>query len=273
MATGTRKISKEQFSDGTTIDGNRIEKWLTEIMNRVNGLKRSDIKNRFIAHTFVGGYSPQQGVFSRSLPWMNAENTSAEVFAPTVTIGNQYRHKGTRTSGITEGSATDYLLSWTTPMEFLKPTILDFLSVSFIVDNVVYANTFNYQNPTPPPGKTNGESVDDIKIIVSVDNHLQTENRQLNDQEIMKYEFKANTFKFNRGSLTIANPMQPTDSFDASYSINVTLRDLNIPLPEKARVRFSIIIPRYGSYNSTWGTTPAEEQIYSWNIGILEELL
>jgi hypothetical protein len=53
-----RHVSDQQFSDGTTIDGSRVEDALQDLEDHVNDVPGGDIKPRFMQTQFVAGYSP-----------------------------------------------------------------------------------------------------------------------------------------------------------------------------------------------------------------------
>lgn len=58
----TRLMTDEQFSDGTTIDGNRIDKAMHDTVERFNNLKQRDVANRFMPCQYVSGFTPQSPV-------------------------------------------------------------------------------------------------------------------------------------------------------------------------------------------------------------------
>ena len=53
-----RKITDEQFSEGTTIDGTRIEKAFQDTVDRVETVEKGDISTRFTQQQYVFGYQP-----------------------------------------------------------------------------------------------------------------------------------------------------------------------------------------------------------------------
>lgn len=55
-----RHITDEQFSDGTTVDGNRIDRALAESVEHVNSIPRGDVLSRFTETRFVFGYRPSR---------------------------------------------------------------------------------------------------------------------------------------------------------------------------------------------------------------------
>lgn len=58
-----RKITKEQFSNGTNIDGQRIDKALGDIQNRINNVPLTDIKTAYMPYQLCGGFTPTRARF------------------------------------------------------------------------------------------------------------------------------------------------------------------------------------------------------------------
>ena len=53
-----RTITDEQFSDGTTVDGSRIDKALEASVGHFNAIPGGDVSTRFVPTQFVFGYQP-----------------------------------------------------------------------------------------------------------------------------------------------------------------------------------------------------------------------
>ena len=60
-----RTLTREQFSTGTNIDGNRIDKALGDIQDRINNVPLMDIKTAYIPYQMVGGFTPTKSKFLR----------------------------------------------------------------------------------------------------------------------------------------------------------------------------------------------------------------
>lgn len=125
-----RTITKEQFSTGTTIDGNRIDNALDDVVERVSNVPYGDLRKRWVPITYVAGWTPQapnnieaaapvptgggttseQGaVFAtHHWPWLRVRNIYTEVVKGTTgavatddpVITNPYRLKGVRAPGV-----------------------------------------------------------------------------------------------------------------------------------------------------------------------------
>jgi hypothetical protein len=119
---GNRHLTKEQFSEGTTIDGSRIDKAIDDVIEAHNEIKRGDMEAIFTSNTITANWQPSKtylrfaidfingqtrsGVLQTDakqwdwFPFMCATNAESEVFPsdeqPISTLGftNRYRTKG-----------------------------------------------------------------------------------------------------------------------------------------------------------------------------------
>lgn len=170
-----RTITKEQFSEGTTIDGNRIDRALDDVVDRVNSVPYGDLRKRWMPVTYVAGWTPQSPATLEIVddptnsahgriapmhhwPWLRVRNFQDEIAAGTigsadgddVTITNQYRIKGARCPGVfpfgTSTHATaDYTLSddpvgaqyaWTRSWFIEQPSILSHIDLVLETDHL-----------------------------------------------------------------------------------------------------------------------------------------
>ena len=122
-----RTITKEHFSDGTTIDGNRIDTALDDVVDRVNEIPYGDLRKRWVPITYVAGWTPQSPstiedepadpvesdkghiAATHHWPWMTVRNTGTDQIADATTgatstdsdlVTNPYRLKGAQAPGI-----------------------------------------------------------------------------------------------------------------------------------------------------------------------------
>lgn len=54
----SRIVTEEQFSDQTTIDGDRLDSAYEDLVDRINDVPKGDIRTRFVPQQYVFGYSP-----------------------------------------------------------------------------------------------------------------------------------------------------------------------------------------------------------------------
>lgn len=134
-----RTLTDEQFSDGTTVDGSRLDNALDESVEHFNSIPEGDVSTRFTKTQYIFGYQPApytgtpnnssgnvsfealRGTVEGSLlPWnfiTNNDNTAAEVsgapptygnkMTPTAGFQNKWRIKGTNyhsQAGVTGGA-------------------------------------------------------------------------------------------------------------------------------------------------------------------------
>jgi len=125
-----RTLTKEQFSTGTTIDGDRIDNALDDVVERVNNIPYGDLRKRWVPTTYVAGWSPQSpacissatpeptsgsnasqsgGVYgTHRWPWLRVKNDTSGVATGTegaaaaddTKVTNPYRLKGISVPGI-----------------------------------------------------------------------------------------------------------------------------------------------------------------------------
>lgn len=138
-----RTLTKEQFSTGTTIDGDRIDNALDDVVERVNDIPYGDLRKRWVPITYVAGWTPQSprclsdaspeptsgsnpssagGIYAtHHWPWLRvrnrwsevAENTEGHTIGSDVRPANPYRLKGASVPGISPfGTAEISTTKW-----------------------------------------------------------------------------------------------------------------------------------------------------------------
>ncbi len=171
-----RTITKEQFSEGTTIDGNRIDNAMDDVVERVNSVPYGDLRKRWVPITYVAGWTPQSPATlemssgdtaesdkgeiagTHHWPWMRVLNTNSEVVSGTLgalatddlRFSNPYRLKGAQAPGVfpygrsvaAETSYTPSLdpvgeqFAWTRSWFIERPSILSAIDLILEVDHV-----------------------------------------------------------------------------------------------------------------------------------------
>ena len=128
-----RKIVKQQFSEGTTVDGDRLDQALQDTQEYINSVPPGDLGVRYTQTQIVAGWTPLQGV----------ANTPADRQSADGDIAHPYRVNGTTTNQIAwaaPGNPTKWV--WTTTLYIENPVVLDALDMMF--------NT--YPNAAATPG-------------------------------------------------------------------------------------------------------------------------
>lgn len=232
----TRKITKEQFSDRSTIDGDRIQKAVTEVIDRTNDVPVDDIaRSRSVqtmvlkAHMITSIGAAAGGI--EGFPWLYA---SSDNTTPT------WRAKGIEPGRATASDlqpATGYGAIWTSSTVFDRPIIID--SIAVHIDN--YANWYDivmYKTAS-------NRSV--MQVLVDTDNRTTPEDRRYNSKEFHLHDYDAEYHLVPLMSPKIA----PTDDMLPALPVSMTgaggakvwileRTELNIPIHQLARVRFRL---------------------------------
>ena len=297
-----RYISNEQFSDGTTIDGSRIDNALQDVQNLVNAVPKGDLENRYTQTQFVMGWSPantwRQNEADTGLPWLNAVNSDLDL--ATVTGGtpgppesyqNPQRAKGYVVRGVSpalpESFIEDYSgkqYIWTTPIHFNKRVFIQSLKLLLLTDSNSGSGLYPYQNNfLISYGGAGAIPSKDLSVQIIVDRPVGygSEDRRLSQVLANKTGFEIAYSKVNQ---TVAAPT--ADMFPDPYpggNLKGAYCDVTInePIPSGSRIRVCVIIPDYGSQIpaivSGWDSgsgadKPWLSQYYSSTLTVLEEL-
>ena len=277
-----REIAKRlQFSDDTTIDGNRLDGMLQLLINRFNRLLPRDIERNWTETTIVTGYQPANitgATYPSGIgPWLNVLNESGDPApqapdAPSYFPTNKWRARGTEFDSIVPGSA-GYQRCWTQSLMITKPVILTGVSLSMRTDTAVssdFDNDFQY-DADPPPGFSNGDSVQDFQLEVAVDNPFTPENRSQSNCEVLRVKFPASAWQMTSAAV-VADLMEPQYSNGTGVILGVFVNlPIRVPVPQNSRIRFRLTIPEYEDGSSGWQTDSYNHQFYSATISMLEK--
>ena len=144
-----RKITTQQFSDGTTVDGDRLDKALQDTGSHLNHIPPGDSGVRYTQTQIVMGWTALQTVVNENqAPWLRFHNTVGDRNG-TGTIAHPFRVKGTTTWGIGAinwaalGNPTYWI--WTTTMYFEEPCIVDALDMMWQTYTSSYITNVNPQ--------------------------------------------------------------------------------------------------------------------------------
>jgi len=103
----TREITKQQFSDGTTIDSDRLDKMNSEVADYFNEVSQRPITNKWVPTRYVWGYCPHDttgevGVDNEPGPGANRpdflNNSYYRPFVPWLPVVNNRNTTGIRQS-------------------------------------------------------------------------------------------------------------------------------------------------------------------------------
>lgn len=246
----TRKVSKEQFSDGTTIDGERIDKSLQDIVDYINLIPVDAESNSFCKKQIVAGYSPRVFDYKpnapgsedrpRELPWtpMRLDQVS-NTNEPSAT-----RMKGTDPAGIYPNEyGRGYV--WSIPFRTKEPVVIS--NIDFVLQTDESATYYpnDWQWTTTGPGNlVNGDWVEDVYVQVQVENYINSVDPREDDITVTKKEFSLDAQFFNplQGW---DNDMTPSIQSERMNGAWLEARDVNVPVPANSSVRILMFLPDY----------------------------
>ena len=288
-----RHITKEQFADNTTVDGDRIDSAMESFERHVNEVPQGDVLTKWMPTVFVAGWIPQTiaPTIIHHWPWMTTPNISDWVQSgttPPVRFVNTERVKGYRIPGIDPSRAelepnANSQWVWETSFQIHRPAVVTHLDVLLNVHNPffsvrVFTNSFTY-GALPPQGFSNGDFSKDFTFCLHVDAPTGAENRQLNEVELTRnsFELKKSQVTDARGSGTLSNDMTPSGFPGGFVSGVYEPVEGEIPLHQNARVRISCVIPPVlataaTNYTSSWGDKPWFKQHFGMALHMLEEV-
>jgi hypothetical protein len=290
-----RVVTKQQFADGTTIDGSRIDEAMQDFVDRANSVPAGDFSNRHMRTQYVSGWTPFHTNTNEThhFPWMPHVNNKTQVVGlttdpPSGSFNNVERVKGIEAPGIkTEfGDESINIIGhhqiWETSYFFHKPCIVEDIRLFILTShpdatNRIYTTDFTY-GVTAPSGFTNGDPTEDVSIVFSVDDEFNREDRQKASVEAIRTGFQV-PFKtvsllkissaFNSGA---PSSMEPAKHFDGSpFGLYIPMTGLNIPIHQNARGRLAVSIPHYAL--SSWPSfKPWQVGNFSLTMTVLEEI-
>tara|TARA_R110002096_G_scaffold28762_4_gene87033 strand:+ start:1984 stop:2781 length:798 start_codon:yes stop_codon:yes gene_type:complete len=257
----SNRTIREQFSEGTTIDSDRIQGALDTVEARINEIPRGDILPRYVEQTIHAGFAPSRGVVVGVTldipfygPWNPIRNTSGNVDAAGVDkIENPVRIKGCY--NVSVGTA-DSQYAWSTSVNYIKPCIITELHFNMITGGL---------------WSTWGGAGDSAHVLISVDSDSDKNDRHLNSFEAVKHNFSDSSWRFRRGAARAPDAdMRPLNPTKISGNI-VSLVNLGVAVPAGARVRYQIVLP--GVAAAGWSVTPWNRIAAGLTVHYLEEVV
>lgn len=258
----TRKITKEQFSDGSTIDGSRIARAIEDAVGYNNEVPLEAINKPRMPQFVVLGANPASNAVAATIspPWLNYNLQD-----PAVAGQVNFRAKGMAVSVTASGvyPVTDGGL-WTVSTLFDRPVVID--SVCVHIDSWA---------PWPikltGPGGTGTAHASLLQLMIDTDNVHAPEDRTVNSKEYHYRQYDpsvwyAMNLNNNVAPATDMTPAPPTALKDGTapaaglYSVVIEQRNIDLPIHQLARVRFRLGFGRPDTSVSAPGG-------YSWESG------
>ena len=277
----TRKITKEQFSDGSTIDGSRIARAIDDTVAYNNEVPLEAIDKPRMPQFVVLGANPKNNTIPVTIspPWLNY-NLQDPVL-PQV----NFRAKGLAVSVTNSGifPTTDGGL-WTVSTVFDRPVIIDTICV-----HIDAWDAWPIHLDGPPTAGMSTSSL--LQVMVDTDNVHAPEDRTVNSKEFHYRLYDPAIWKalylndVLLGTSTDMTPARPTKLQDGTaqaagyYSYVIERKDINLPIHQFARVRFrlafgrpdtSVIVPGSQSWE-TGGSATMHPGQPTWTIVYREQ--
>ena len=246
----TRKITNEQFSDLSTIDGSRIAKAIAETVEITNNVPLDSIaKPRSAQFVILGAYPPNNAAAATTSPPWIAYNRADSAGDPV------FRAKGVVASETAGGvfPTTDGGL-WTAATLFDRPVIIDTICVH--IDS-----WDGWPIRLHGVGAGNND-IGLLQLLIDTDDVTSPEDRTKNAKEFHYRNFDPTVWEakdLNNGVAPTVNmvPAVPTKLKDgsAAYPSHVVeYKDINLPIHQMARVRFRLAFARKGTNASAAGS-------------------
>lgn len=249
----TRKITGEQFSDSSTIDGSRISRALSDVIEYNNEVPVEAVsKPRMPQYIILGAYPPMLvpgSPITTSPPWLNY-NLANPTGSPT------FRAKGIAASVTNAANyPTDDGGLWTTSTLFDRPVIIDTISVH--IDSWEH-----WPIKLTGPSASAFDNASLLQVLIDTDNVHAPEDRTMNSKEIHYRQFDPTVWHakgLNNGVAPTVDmqPAPPTKLKDGSAvepSYVLERKNLNLPIHQFARVRFRLAFARQDTSAANAGT-------------------
>jgi len=267
----SRTITKHQFSDATTIDGNRIEGALQDVQNRFNSLEFKDI-DAWVEVPYYWANTPALVSSANNDdiyygPWAWVPRSYMPNDLDNEPPNNPFRIKACSltdpdtglpiyTPGLTDSFDIGWL--WTTTKYFDRPTILNDFTVMGLWDaafdgdfpgtidgGFYFNNNFIFT--------INNSWMRHVMVWIIVDNPLNTGDTFIRNNEIHMWGFDEGTFLMSSdlGVVPVNYgygqniTWRPDALIDRTNGCGFRLQNLNIPLFAGSRVRFVVGLPAF----------------------------
>ena len=244
-----RHMTDEQFADGTTIDGSRIDKAMSDIVDHANNIPKGDMGRRFVQTQYVAGWQPWSAATGAAvtwdmhhMPWLPTINwptggvPASALFPGSVvgstpdTIKNKHRFKGTNIPGIDamitdstettfdEDAITGIQWAWSRSFHFTSPVILHDIALHLHADRSIlgvepYRNTFEYTSASsggPPPGFEPGDGAHDLCVLLDIAHPFTPEDTQMRSVVVLSRGFNIPNSAFSQLPLGVLSTTAPT---------------------------------------------------------------
>jgi len=283
-----RHVTEQQFAEGTTVDGSRLDDAMEDFIQHHNNIPSSDISTRYTANTYFSGWIPQNPGLAQNgtrFPWQTAFNVASQATGASIpsVMSNPERVKGYQIPGVEPrvDSGLHQQFVWSTCFAFDKPVIVKRVFVQMAIDtagaSVVQYNLNPVYASPAPPGFAAAQETQDFTFSFEVSSPLSPEDRQHTDVEIARNQFIFSRDLFRPvawpGGATDMNPSGWPGGAPAGWIIPL---EVDVPLHQESIARLNLVIPPATAgpvpYGSPWGVKPWYQCHWGVTLVVLEGL-
>ena len=252
-----RKVTNQQFSEGTTVDGERLDSALQNTEDIINSVSGGDLETRYTQTQIVAGWTAYQKTSQEfQAPWLRFQNTTSDRQGTTGDIAHPFRVKGTKTAGFGIWAAPEDPTTWiwTTSIYLEDPCIIDALDMMW--QKWTGATFVTNVNPQLDfVGAADFLTTGSIHCTVTVADPQNTETPLRNSLVVQLRDvyMGAETlstdpaiFPLSATNMAPTVPVSGMPSFPATLAANqlwYQRRNMQVHIPANSRVSFSIALP------------------------------
>jgi len=234
-----RHVTHEQFANGCTIDGSRLDRALEDILERWNNVKGSDVASRWMQTQFVQGFTPDIiAPQTNTFPFLAVRNEAAQLVSGDADedVTNYWRVKGWQ-KWDNPYWVNDREEHWTTTMWFERPTVLTHVAIYQLIDS---ANGIN----RVLTGSLTGQRMFAYTIwspseFDKEDASMASVLWQHTWRDLDNWRVSETLWSPGAGTWTDMSPAAPIDDLEGA----AIEQDLYILIPARSRVKFTITAP------------------------------
>lgn len=270
-----RILTDEQFSNYTTVDGNRLDKALQDTEDLVNNTRDGLLGTRWMQSQIVMGWTPLAklttaggagfvtAAYRSQHPWLRFYNSDADKVG-TGTVAHPFRVKGTGTTShdwtlnTTDpwvAADTDKTIwVWTTKLYVTEPIVIDAIDLNMHTPDGAnsVANFFQPQNLFQNAAATD-HVTGDIQLTISVDDPGAPEQPIAQALELQIRDIDTATARLNSiGAVSVASEMEPTVDnpaapgvplgYPSGLELWIQSNNINKHIPANSRVVFTVAL-------------------------------
>jgi hypothetical protein len=250
-----RKLSKQQFSDGTVMAGEKLDDLWNAVKERFDLLDISDVANKYAEDIAVFGYRGRvvewepEGVGTghpKELPWLPGKLYRAGGLDDTQFKGNNFPGISPPNYGVWY----NWGISWHTGESPQLVEALDFM-LDCDIDSLSYRNIWTWGG-NPVYGLAVGSYVEDVGFELLIDAPLNPDDPSSSNVVVYRVGIDVSA-QIVPQLPAFGADMQPAFPGGTLTGIWIHASDLHIPIPAGSRVRLLMTLPDYSAAYSASG--------------------